>query len=81
MNGPNTGPADRRAAIDAYIEQVFKATGKHMTRTDIWKGTGDKSRAEFERWESRWYERRDRKPNKAANLRFTRILTEKPHLK
>jgi hypothetical protein len=81
VNGPNTIGADRRAAVDAYIEEVFKATGKHMTRTDLWTGAGDNSRAEFERWESRWYEKHGKKPNKAANQRFSRILIEKPHLK
>jgi hypothetical protein len=73
--------ADRRALVDAYIEEVFQKTGNRITRTDIWKATGDKSRTEFERWESYWYEKRSRKTNEAANRRFTRILTEKPHLK
>ena len=77
--GCNT--TDRRAAVEAYIDEVFATTGKRITRTDIWKKAGDKSRAEFERWESHWYEKHGRKPNKAANRRFTRILTEKPHLK
>jgi hypothetical protein len=67
--------------VEAYIDEVFATTGKRITRTDIWKKAGDKSRAEFERWESHWYEKHGRKPNKAANRRFTRILTEKPHLK
>lgn len=80
MNGANDGP-DRHQAVDAYIEEVLKATGERITRTDIWKKAGDKSRAEFERWESGWYERKGRRANKAANRRFTRILSEKPHLK
>lgn len=72
---------DRRVAVDAYIAEVLQKTGKRITRTDIWKKAGDKSRTEFERWESRWYERHNRKPNQAANRRFAKILTEKPHLK
>jgi hypothetical protein len=73
--------ADRRAAVDAYINEVLTTTGKVITRTHIWKKAGDKSRAEFERWESHWYEKHGRKPNRAADRRFTRILSEKPHLK
>jgi hypothetical protein len=72
---------DRRAAVDTYIEEVFKATGKRITRTDIWKSVGDKTRAEFERWESYWYEKHHKKGNKAAHRRFTRVLNEKPHVK
>jgi hypothetical protein len=71
---------DRRRAVDAYIEEVREA-GKRITRTDIWKTAGDKSRAEFERWQSYWYERRNEPPNKAADQRFKRILRDKPHLK
>jgi len=69
--------ANRRLAVDAYIEEVFNRTGKRITRTDIWKSARYKSRTEFERWE-----RNDPKnPNRTAHQRFTRILTEKPHLK
>jgi len=68
---------DRRAAVDAYIDEVFKKTGKRITRTDIWKAARYKSRTEFERWE-----RKDPKhPNKTAHQHFTRILSDKPHLK
>jgi hypothetical protein len=75
VNEMNPG-TDRRKAVDAYIEEVFSRTGKRLTRTAIWKSAGYKSRTEFERWE-----RNDTKnPNKTAHERFTRILTEKPHL-
>lgn len=67
----------RREAVNAYIDEVLKKTGKRITRTEIWKKAGYKSRTEFERWE-----RDDRKNvNKTANERFTRLLSEKPHLK
>jgi hypothetical protein len=82
--GPALGNADRvdrRALLDAYIEEVFRKVGKRITRTDLWKLAKYKSRTEFERWETYWYERHGRKPNRAANERFTQILTEKPHLK
>src|ERR1022692_495314 len=73
---PMDDRADRRAAVDAYIEECRKA-GKRVTRTDIWKKAGYKSRTEFERWE-----RNDpNRPNKSAHERFTGILAEKPHLK
>ena len=68
---------DRHAAVDSYIEEVFRRTGRRITRTEIWKSARYKSRTEFERWE-----RNDPKnPNKTAHERFTRILREKPHLK
>jgi hypothetical protein len=74
--GPRIGEA-RRAAVDAYIGEVFRQTGKRITRTDIWKTVRYKTRTEFERWE-----RNDPKnPNKTADARFRKILTEKPHLK
>ena len=68
---------DRRAAVDAYIEEVLKETGRRITRTEIWKSAGYKTRTEFERWE-----RNDpNRPNTAAHKTFTDILTKKPHLK
>jgi hypothetical protein len=73
--------SERRAAVDAYIEEVLAKTGKRIARTSIWTMAGDKSRTEFERWQSFWYELHGRKTNKAADRRFTRILTTKPHLK
>lgn len=72
-NGTGT---DRRKAVDAYIEEIFSRTGKWITRTDIWKAARYKSRTEFERWE-----RNDRRATRTAHDRFTRILSEKPHLK
>jgi hypothetical protein len=70
-------PAERRQAVDAYIEEVFAKTEKRITRKDIWTAMRYKSRTEFERWE-----RNDVKhPNKTANQRFNRFLREKPHLK
>ena len=80
MNDANSG-TDRRKAVDAYIEEVFSRTGKRITRTDIWKSLRYKSRTEFERWESRWYEKVGKKPNASANRRITNFLTQKPHLK
>jgi hypothetical protein len=69
---------DRRALVQAYIRQVLEKTGKRITKKDIWSRAGDTSRSEFERWE-----RKDPKnPNRAADERFTRLLTEeKPHLR
>jgi hypothetical protein len=78
---PNSPQADmstavgRRAAVDAYIREVLDKTGKRITRTDIWKKAGYRSRTEFERWE-----RADPRLNRTAPKNFTRVLTEKPHL-
>jgi hypothetical protein len=75
-SGKSENNTDRRAAVDSYIEEVRKA-GQRITRTTIWKFAGYKSRTEFERWERNDLDH----PNKAADGRFTRILTERPHLK
>jgi hypothetical protein len=69
--------ANRRAMVDAYIEDVLSKTSKRISRKDFWMKAGYETRTEFERWQ-----RRDRKhPNKAADKNFMRILLEKPHLK
>jgi hypothetical protein len=68
---------DRRRAVEAYIEDVRLATGKRITKRDFYRKAGYESRTEFERWQ-----RRDpKRPNKAADDAFTRVLREKPHLK
>ena len=68
---------NRKALVGAYIEEVFKKTGKRITKSDIWSKAGYTTRTEFERWE-----RQDRKHlNNAADENFTRLLREKPHLK
>ncbi|SRR6266851_601877 len=73
-----TKPTDRRAMVDAYIQDVRSKKSKRITRKDIWSAAGYQTRTEFERWE-----RQDEKhPNQAADETFTRILSvEKPHLK
>jgi hypothetical protein len=78
----SNGCTDRRALVEAYVAEVFQNTGKRITRTEIWKQARYKSRAEFERWESYWYEKRGGKTNKSADRQFTHLLTEqKRHLK
>lgn len=67
---------DRRAMVDAYIQEVLRVRQKRITRTDIWREAGYSSRTEFERWE-----RHDRRATRAANENFSRILSQKPHLK
>jgi hypothetical protein len=75
--GTRGKPTDRRAMVDAYIEEVLQKTGKRITKTVIWKKAGYKRRTEFERWE-----RQDpKRPNRTAHEKFMKILTEKPHLK
>jgi hypothetical protein len=72
----NTG-LERRAEVDAYIAEVLRKTGRQITRADIWRMAGYKSRAAFERWE-----RNDvKRPSQRAHRLFNQILTEKPHLK
>jgi hypothetical protein len=70
-------PADPRALVDRYINDVLRQRGKRITRTDFWKAAGYKNATEFQRWQ-----RQDPKHrNKAADGNFKRILLEKPHLK
>jgi hypothetical protein len=72
-----TAGNSRRVQVDDYIVEVWEKTGKKITRKMIWEKAGYKSRTTFERWE-----RQDpKRPNKAADNNFTRILHDKPHLK
>jgi len=67
---------ERRLAVDAYIEEVFQQTGWTITRTDFWKAAGYKTRAPFECWE-----RNDpKRQSAAADIAFSRILRDRPHL-
>jgi hypothetical protein len=76
-SAPNVENKNRRAMVDAYIEEVRSKKKKRITRKDIWSEAGYQTRTEFERWE-----RRDPKhANRSADEYFTRILREKPHLK
>ena len=68
---------NRRAMVNAYIEEVRLKKCIRITRKDIWTEACYRSRTEFERWQ-----RQDPKhPNKTADKNFARILREKPHLK
>jgi len=74
---PNLDTSEgRKAAVKAYIQEVFDRTGKRITKTDIWKEARYKRRSDFERWQ-----RCDVRATQAAHQRFARILREKPHLK
>jgi len=74
---PQRCAEERRARVDAYIDEIFQKTGKRINRTSIWKAARYTRRTEFERWE-----RCDpKRTNKTADEVFTRILKEKPHLK
>jgi hypothetical protein len=68
--------AKRRAWVDAYIREVFLVKKKRITRSDIWKAAGYKEATAFERWQ-----RNDHRSSKSDDRAFTRVLTEKPHLK
>jgi hypothetical protein len=74
---PDSKATDNKAKVEAYIEEVYKKTGRRITKTDFWKAAGYKTRTEFERWERGDSKRR----NKSAERNFNLILQEKPHLK
>ena len=68
---------ERRALVDAYIEEVLRETGRKITRRDIWTRAGYETRTEFQRWQ-----RNDlTHVNEEANRRFVQVFTRKPHLK
>ena len=68
--------AARRAAVKAYIDEVWKKRSKRLTHADIWKAARYKTRSSFERWL-----RCDTSARKAAAEAIERVLSEKPHLK
>jgi hypothetical protein len=67
---------ERRAAVNAYLQEVLDKTGEKLTRKAIWTKAGYKNRSEFERWE-----RADSRATKTAHDNIVRVLTQKPHLK
>ena len=74
---PDLSTADsRRAAVDAYKQEVFEKTGTRLGRKDFCAKAGYKCTTEFERWL-----RTDPKKINKAHRNFVRVLTEKPHLK
>ena len=73
MDGENRAGTDQRAAVDAYIEEVFQETGKRITRTDIWRGAGYRDRTEFQR-----FQRDDPHVTRSARNNFSRILKMDP---
>ena len=69
--------AERRAAVNAYIDEVFQQTGKRITRKQIWQAARYKSRTDFELWQ-----RNHPKATKTAHNRIMRLLfIDQPHLK
>ena len=66
----------RKAAVDAYIDEVFERKGIRIRRVDIWQAAKYKDPTEFQRWQ-----RKDSRTTPAAEQAFRRILSQKPHLK
>jgi hypothetical protein len=66
----------RRALVDTYIAEVFRKTGRTITRADIWRAAGYQTRSAFG-----WQWNDSKRPNSEADRRFTQILKDKPHLK
>ena len=65
-----------KARVDAYIREVFDATGRKLTRKDFWQAAGYKHRTEFQRWQAN-----SESSTRAARENFERVLRTKPHLK
>ena len=68
--------AKRRAQVDEYIDEVLRVKKKRIFRTTFWKAAGYRGATEFERWQ-----RNDPRSTEEYDRVFTRVLTEKPHLK
>lgn len=68
--------AKRRARVDEYRDEVFHVKKKRISRRDFWKSAGYTDATAFERWQ-----RNDPRSSRADDRAFTRVLTEKPHLK
>ena len=66
----------RKARVDEYIAEVLRVKKKRLSRTDIWKAAGYGDATAFERWQ-----RNDSRTTKRDDRAFSKILTEKPHLK
>lgn len=72
MNGTDGNGEDRRAAIEAYIEEVVRKTGRRITRTDIWRVAGYTEATQFERFQ------RGKGASVGSIAKFTRILNLSP---
>jgi len=65
---------ERRAAVDAYIEEGRQKQERTITQADIWRAAGYKSRTTFERW----LRNDPARPNKTADPDSQRSPREAP---
>ncbi|MGA2117525.1 MAG: hypothetical protein ABSH56_22530 [Bryobacteraceae bacterium] len=73
----DTTPKERqvteaRAQVDRFIESVLTATGRRITRTDIWRVAGYKEATQFERFQ------KNRRASSGSIIKFNGILKLKP---
>jgi hypothetical protein len=73
IKAPDVEPANRKAAVNDFIERVREETGYKAKRKDIWTVLGYRVSTEFERWQ-----RNDPRTTKTATDKFNRILKIKP---
>ena len=66
----------RKAWVDEYIAEVRRVKKKRISRTAIWEAAGYTNATTFERWQ-----RNHPRTTRADDTAFSRILTDKPHLK
>jgi hypothetical protein len=69
----NLEPDSRRAEVEAFLAQVWQATGRKAIKKDIWRVAGYKDRTEFER-----FQKGKHPDNKSATQRFQLILGMTP---
>jgi hypothetical protein len=73
---PQAGPGrGRRRDVEAFMAQVFRATGRRILKKDIWTAAGYSDRTEFER-----FQRGDARTTASAAANFERVLKMEPKL-
>lgn len=69
----DVAPANRKAAVDAFIDVVTDATGRRIKRKEIWAAAGYNDATEFQR-----FQRGDARTTKRATAAFNRVLKMSP---
>jgi hypothetical protein len=68
----NSSVNNTRAQVDAFIERVFEAKGRRITRIDIWRVAGYIEATQFQRFQ------RNKGASAGSIAKFTKILKLEP---
>ena len=72
LNGNRTAQPDRKSQVDKFIASVLTATGRKITRKNIWSAAGYKDRTEFQRFQ------KGVRASQSAIAAFGRVLSKTP---